>query len=76
MSVIWETRAPAEPIRLTPEQQACPHDKVEYVGHSALFVCVGREVQGRDGEKQIEPGCGAEMVIPEFEEAVCRKCDE
>lgn len=67
MSVIWETRAPEQPIRLSPEQQACPHDKVEYLGHSALFVCVGRKVESTDGER-LEPGCGAEMVIPEYEE--------
>lgn len=60
MSVLWETRAPAES-----EQQACPHDKVEYLGSNAMFRCIGP-----DG------GCGAEMCIPEWEDRYKRKCDE
>lgn len=51
-------RVPAEPVRLSPEQQACPHDQLEWLGWKGLFRCIGP-----DG------GCGAEMVIPELEEA-------
>lgn len=46
-------RIPAEPVRLSPEQEGCSHPSFERMGIHSLFRC--RE-------------CGAEMPIPELEE--------
>jgi hypothetical protein len=54
-----ELRIPETPIRLTPEQQACPHEQLEWQGCKGIFRCVGP-----DG------GCGAELVVPELEEGL------
>ena len=53
------SRVPEKPIRLAPEQEACPHDKLKWLGYQGLFVCV-----------EPDGGCGAEFVMPELEEAL------
>ena len=49
-------RVPSWPVRLSPEQATCPHQEVRRIA-KGIFRCIGP-----DG------GCGAELVVPEYEE--------